>query len=190
MHVLVPLDPERWLFVSAFCGNWEAVTGSVIHDMSLTDELQKLAQLKAEGQLSEEEFIEAKRRLLAPDADSPSTPLRTGAELGLTPRVVPKTYRSSRWSRGNLFFRDSITLGGDGILFRKGRLLGSQEERINYRAVASLRVTHGLFLANVSVETSGGSQPIFINGLWKSDARQVQEAVRVFQENGQVGRTL
>jgi len=152
--------------------------------MSLTDELQNLARLKAEGQLSDAEFIEAKRRLLAPDTDSPPTPLRTGTEVGLSPRVAPKTYWSSRWSRGNLFFRDSITLGSDGILFRKGRMFGSQEERINYRAVASVKVTNGLFLANVSVETSGGSQPIFINGLWKSDARQLAEAVRVFQQGG------
>jgi hypothetical protein len=45
-----------------------------------------------------------------------------------------------------------------------------------------VRVTNGVFLANLSIETSGGSQPIFINGLWKSDARQIQEAVRVFQQ--------
>jgi len=151
--------------------------------MSLTDDLQQLARLKADGQLTEQEYVEAKRRLLAPDADTPpATPLRTGATLGLTPRVVDKRYWSSRWSRGNLFFRDSITLGGDGILFRKGRMFGSQEERINYRAVASVRVTTGVFLANLSIETSGGSQPIFINGLWKSDARQVQDALRMFQQ--------
>lgn len=83
-----------------------------------------------------------------------------------------------------MFFRDSITLASDGILFRKGRLFGSQEERISYRTIASLKVTHGLFLASISVETSGGSQPIFINGLWKSDARQIQDAVRVFQQRG------
>ena len=34
-------------------------------------------------------------------------------------------YRSSRWSTGNLFFPDSLTLAGDAILFHKGRLFGS-----------------------------------------------------------------
>jgi hypothetical protein len=80
-----------------------------------------------------------------------------------------------------MFFPDSLTLATDGILFRKGRFFGSSEERIGYKAIASLRVTNGVFLSNVSVETSGGSQPIFINGLWKSDAKAVQDGIREFQ---------
>ena len=151
--------------------------------MSLTDELRKLADLKAEGQLSEAEFAEAKRRLLALEAGGlpPVKPVPV-AVVPNTPRVADKTYWSSRWSKGNLFFRDSLRLGSDGLLFRKGKMFGSQEERISYHAIASVRVTNGLFLSNIYVETSGGSQPIFINGLWKSDARQIQEAVRVFQQ--------
>jgi hypothetical protein len=150
--------------------------------MNLSDELRQLADLRDKGRLTEPEFAEAKRKLLAQGTGStpPADPMVNVTPS--VPRVADKTYWSSRWSRGNLFFRDSLTLGSDGILFRKGRMFGSQEERINYRAVASLRVTTGVFLANISIETSGGSQPIFINGLWKSHARQVQEAVRVFQQ--------
>lgn len=153
--------------------------------MNLTDELRKLADLRAEGQLTEQEFVEAKRKLLAADSGAPAgaSPGTGDGRSGVAaPRVAEKTYWSSRWSSGNLFFRDSATLASDGILFRKGRMFGSQEERINYRAVASVRVTNGVFLANLSIETSGGSQPIFINGLWKSDAKEIQEAVRLFQQ--------
>ena len=67
------------------------------------------------------------------------------------------------------------------MLFRKRSLIGSREEHINYKAVASVRVKNGLFLANLSIETSGGSQPIFINGLWKSDAQEVQDLIRAYQ---------
>jgi hypothetical protein len=150
--------------------------------MNLTDELQKLADLRKEGSLTDVEFADAKRRLLAQEGNAGATPPRSGADgpASLAP-VADATYRSSRWSRGNFFFPDSLTLASDGILFRKGRLFGSSEERISYKAIASLRVTNGVFLANVSVETSGGSQPIFINGLWKSDARAVQEGIRDFQ---------
>lgn len=154
--------------------------------MNLTDELQKLADLKAEGHLTEQEFADAKRKLLAqsPVTSTPTAPMVSGAGASGISRVADKTYLSSRWSSGNLFFRDSITLASDGILFRKGRMFGSQEERINYRAIASMRVTNRIFLADIFIETSGGSQPIFINGLWKSDAKQIQEAVRLFQQNG------
>jgi len=146
--------------------------------MNLTEELQKLADLRRDGSLTDSEFSDAKRRLLAEQGAVPA-PSSEG-----TPAPVPvedSTFRSSRWSRGNLFFPDSLTLAYDGVLFRKGRMVGSSEERIGYRAIASLRVTNGFFLSNVSVETSGGSQPIFINGLWKSDARAVQEGIRDFQ---------
>ena len=89
-----------------------------------------------------------------------------------------ETFWSSRWSVGNHVFRDSVDLAPDGILFRKRRLFGSSEEHINYRAVSSIRIRNGLLLSNVSIETSGGSQPILINGLWKSDAKRVQDVIR------------
>ena len=96
-----------------------------------------------------------------------------------------KAYRSSRWSSGNLFFPDRLTLAADGLHFRKGALFGSHEEHIAYRALSSLRVDHGIFLSNLTIETSGGSQPIHINGLWKSAAREVQAGVQAVQSAGQ-----
>jgi hypothetical protein len=150
---------------------------------NMTDELEKLANLRREGSLTDAEFADAKRRLLAQgDAGGPTPSSASRESTGAPPDAVEdRTYRSSRWSSGNKFFPDSLTLASDGILFRKGRLFGSSEERISYKAIASLRVTNGVFLSNISVETSGGSQPIFINGLWKSDARAVQEGIREFQ---------
>jgi hypothetical protein len=145
--------------------------------MTIADELQKLAALRKDGSLNDAEFAEAKRRLLAQGAA-----VQAPGGTAPAPDPVPEeTYRSSRWSAGNIFFPDSLTLSGDGILFRKGRLFGSSEERISYKAIASIRVANGVFLASLSVETSGGSQPIFINGLWKSDARVIQEGIRNFQ---------
>ena len=143
--------------------------------MNLTDELRKLADLHREGQLNDGEFAAAKQRLLqeapAAEASSSHTPV-------VDPDSGEKIYYSSRWSAGNLFFRDRLKLADNGMHFRKGALFGSQEEHISYHAVASLRVTNGVFLAKLNVETSGGSQPIFINGLWKSDVREIQAAVQ------------
>jgi hypothetical protein len=151
--------------------------------MNITDELQKLANLRKEGSLTDAEFADAKRRLLSQEGagDAARPPASDNVAAALDGPMEDRRYRSSRWSKGNMFFPDSLTLASDGILFRKGRLFGSSEERISYKAIASLRVTNGVFLSNISVETSGGSQPIFINGLWKSDAREVQDGIREFQ---------
>ncbi len=152
--------------------------------MNLTDELRKLAELHQEGNLSDEEFADAKRRLIAEsDAGPSATSQEENTAFTGAAEVAEKKYRSSRWSSGNFFFPDTLTLSSDGMLFRKGAMFGSSEEHINYRAVASFRVKNGIFLSNLCIETSGGSQPIFINGLWKSEAREIQDAIRAFQRN-------
>lgn len=151
--------------------------------MSLTDELSKLADLRQQGHLTDTEFSEAKRKLLAAE-DLAGAPKRPGAGERASDggrRTAEKTFHSSRWSASNLFFPDRISLSSDGILFRKGALFGSTEEHINYRAVASFKISNGLFLASISIETSGGSQPIFVNGLWKDEAKEIQDTIRVFQ---------
>jgi hypothetical protein len=151
--------------------------------MNLTAELDKLAELHQAGQLTDGEFATAKTRLLGASAP-PAAPRVLAAPPPPALAIKRKAYKSSRWSRGNLFFPDRLTIADDGIHFRKGALFGSQEEHINYRAIASLRVNNGVFLANIDIETSGGSQPIHINGLWKSAAREIQTAVQAAQRLG------
>jgi hypothetical protein len=99
-------------------------------------------------------------------------------------RIAEKTFQSRRWSSGNLFFPDTLNLTSDGMLFRKGGMFGSSGEYINYRAVASVRIKNGIFLSEICIETSGGSQPIFVNGLWKAEAKEIQDTIRAFQKRG------
>jgi hypothetical protein len=151
--------------------------------MGITDELGKLADLRREGHLTEQEFADAKRQLLMQgDAEPPTMPKSQNERVidGVIP-IAEKTFQSSRWTSGNLFFPDALVLAGDGIIFRKGSLFGSNEEHINYNAVASFRINNGILFSTVSIETSGGSQPIVVNGLWKSEAKEIQDTIRVFQ---------
>ena len=159
-------------------------TGSVLNAMNLTDELQKLAELHQKGHLTDEEFSAAKHRLIVEGQAEQAALTQAGSGSGTAAPIVEKRFKSSRWSSGNVFFPDSLTLASDGILFRKGAMFGSNEERIAYRALASVRVKHGMFLSDISLETSGGSQPIFMNGLWKSAAREIQETIRAHQHIG------
>lgn len=152
--------------------------------MNLTDELQKLADLHAAGHLTDAEFAEAKRKLIGDSrAATPGSPETGGAAIEPVEPLPEKKFKSSRWSSGNMIFPDSLTLAADGMHFRKGAMFGSSEEHIAYRAIASFKVKNGIFLSNITIETSGGSQPIFINGLWKSAAREIQELVRAYQQN-------
>jgi hypothetical protein len=121
------------------------------------------------GPLPEQEFAEAKRQLLlqgnAEQKTQPSS-WNEGETQDLI-QIEEKTYHSSRWTSGNTFFPDAVILVRDGIVFRKGCLFGSTEKHINYKSVVPFRITNGILFSTISIETSGGSQPIAVNGLWK-----------------------
>lgn len=61
--------------------------------MSLADELQKLATLKADGVLTEAEFVQAKARLIQGETVTPiSAPTPTGPTLDQTAAKAYKLY--------------------------------------------------------------------------------------------------
>ena len=158
-------------------------TPAAVSAMNLTDELRNLADLHEKGHLTDQEFVEAKGRLLKLADDLPVAPAPPPRPVPaqIVPPVEEKTFKSSRWSSGNTFFPDRITLASDGITFRKGAMFGSSEEHISYPSIASFKVKNGIFLSNITVETSGGTQPIFVNGLWKKAAREIQDTLRLHQ---------
>lgn len=96
-----------------------------------------------------------------------------------------KRYVSSRLTSGNFLFPDEVSIAEDGIHFVKRRVFGSDEEIISYGKIASVKLNSGIFFADITVETTGGSQPIFINGLMKGGAQEIKEAIRYYQ--GQEG---
>ncbi|MBC8335440.1 MAG: PH domain-containing protein [Anaerolineales bacterium] len=92
-----------------------------------------------------------------------------------------KRYASSRLTSGNFLFPDEVTVAEDGIHFVKRRIFGSDEEIISYGKIASVKLNSGIFFADITVETTGGSQPIFINGLMKGGAQEIKDAIRYYQ---------
>jgi hypothetical protein len=94
---------------------------------------------------------------------------------------MDKHYQSNRLTSGNALFPDEVIVADDGIHFIKRRMLGSDEEIISYGKIASVKVNSGVMFADLTIETTGGSQPIFINGLMKGDAQEIKEAIRHYQ---------
>jgi hypothetical protein len=90
-------------------------------------------------------------------------------------------YRSSRMTSGNRIFRTSLDVEGHQITYRKQRWFGSTEETINVDHISSVRAQHGVMFSSITIESSGGSQPIQITGLRKSDARAIETAIKTVQ---------
>lgn len=110
---------------------------------------------------------------------------RTFRELVRAPvlETSGRTYRGSRWFS---WIPPTLTLANDGIHIRRlvamSLLRRTVEEHIAYHAVASIRVHAGVFFCDMTIETSGGSQPIRIKGLRKQDAREIQAVIRSQQQ--------
>ena len=96
---------------------------------------------------------------------------------------MAKEFRSSRLTKGNFLFPDRVIVDDDSIQFIKSKLIGKNEEIINFNQIASVKVNTRLFFGDVYVETSGGSQPIFINGLKKRDAEEIKIMVRNYLDD-------
>ena len=90
-------------------------------------------------------------------------------------------YKASRLTSGNRIFPASVQVEGHQITYRKRRWFGSTEETINCEHISSLRAYHGVIFSSITIESSGGSQPIVISGLHKGDARKLEAAVKATQ---------
>ena len=95
---------------------------------------------------------------------------------------MAQQYVSSRFTSGNLFFPDTLSVESDGVHYQKRKLLGSSEEVINFRHISSMRIQTGILFASLVIETSGGSQPIVMIGLSKSDAKEIKESIHRLQQ--------
>ncbi len=88
------------------------------------------------------------------------------------------TFASSRLTAGNLWFPDKVTLREDAVVFTKRRLVGGEEESIRCEQISSVNVVRGLFFAELLLETTGGSEPVYLNGLWIGDAEAAKRLLR------------
>jgi hypothetical protein len=95
-----------------------------------------------------------------------------------------RVYTASRLFGGSFVFPASLELAPTGVRYAKGALIGGNEELINYEHIASVRLKRGLLHTTMEIETSGGSAPIVIRGLRRSDAKEIRDAI----EKAQAGR--
>ncbi|MGE0710784.1 MAG: hypothetical protein AB7N76_27690 [Planctomycetota bacterium] len=86
------------------------------------------------------------------------------------PATPTRIYKSSRFSSGNMFFPDRLVLEADRVLFKKSHLIGGEEESIRYEQIASVSVQSGVLFANLLFESTGGTEPVYMNGLWRGTA--------------------
>ena len=74
----------------------------------------------------------------------------------------------------NLLFPDRIEIDGDRVIVYKNALIGYSSSVLHRSNIASVKLSTGLFFADVYIESFGGR--IFeVNGLSNRDARRVYQ---------------
>ena len=89
--------------------------------------------------------------------------------------------RASRFTSTNHVFPVQVAVFADRVSSYKPSFLGHTEYSITLRQIASVKVKAGPVFADVVIDTTGGSPPVTIHGLWKGDAAQLATTIAAAQ---------
>jgi hypothetical protein len=89
--------------------------------------------------------------------------------------------RASRFTSGNSVFPVQVAVFADRVSSYKPSFLGHTENSITLRQIASVKVKSGPVFADFVIDTTGGSPPVLIHGLWKKDAAALSAAIAAAQ---------
>jgi len=97
----------------------------------------------------------------------------------------PEALRASRLTTSNQLFPVQVAVFPERIARYKPRFFGHTEDSISTDQIASVKIQAGMVFADVVIDTTGGSPPIVIHGLWKKDAERLRHLIGVAQESRQ-----
>ena len=90
-------------------------------------------------------------------------------------------FRASRLSAGNHLFPTQVLVSPTSVVQHTPRWIGRREETIHMAHIASVRIETGALLSNVTIETSGGTDPIRCHGHAKRDASAIKALIERYQ---------
>ena len=97
------------------------------------------------------------------------------------PFAAGDVFRASRLSAGNHLFPTQVLITPTSVVQFTPRWIGKREETIHMAHIASVKIDTGVLLANVLIETSGGTDPIACHGHRKGDAVAMKDLIERYQ---------
>ena len=92
-----------------------------------------------------------------------------------------ETFAASRWTRGNHIFPTRIVVSPLHVSRVKPRLFSQTEESIAISQVASVQIQTGIIWSQISIDSTGGTDPITSHGHRKADALRIRELIETYQ---------
>ncbi|MGH9516849.1 MAG: hypothetical protein ACRD3P_14355 [Terriglobales bacterium] len=97
------------------------------------------------------------------------------------PASAGEIFSASRWTRGNVFFPTGIVVTPLHVSRVKRHVFGSTEESIAILQVASVEISTGMIWSEITIESTGGADPITSHGHRKHDAIRIRELIETYQ---------
>ena len=97
------------------------------------------------------------------------------------PSAAGETFTASRWTRGNLIFPTRIVVSPLHVGRVKPRWFSKTEESIAISQVASVQIQTGIIWSRISIDSTGGTDPITSHGHRKRDALRIRELIETYQ---------
>jgi hypothetical protein len=97
---------------------------------------------------------------------------------------MTETFHASRWTSGNHLFTTVIEVTDTAVVRRKRAWFSVNEISIHLSKVASVRIETGLLWSDITIESTGGSDPLTSHGHTKADARRIKELIENAQSRG------
>jgi hypothetical protein len=101
--------------------------------------------------------------------------------MATIPVSAGESFTASRWTRGNVFFPTRIVVTPLHVSRVKRHLFGSTEESIAILQVASVEISTGIIWSEITIESTGGADPIASHGHRKRDAIRIRELIETYQ---------
>lgn len=95
----------------------------------------------------------------------------------------PHVFKASRFSKGNHLFPAQVSISPTSLTLYRPQWIGKFEESIHMAHIASIKIDTHMMFADVTVETSGGQDPVICHGHLKTDAIEMKRVIEQFQSD-------
>jgi len=90
-------------------------------------------------------------------------------------------FRASRMTRGNRIFPAQVVITRGSVTLVQPQWVGKVEESAHIAHISSIQIDTNVMFSDISIETTGGHNPMVCHGHTKGDAVRIKQVIEQFQ---------
>ena len=90
-------------------------------------------------------------------------------------------FRASRMTRGNRIFPAQVVITKGSVTLVQPQWVGKVEESAHIAHISSIQIDTNVMFSDISIETTGGHNPVVCHGHSKADAVEIKRLIEELQ---------